>query len=151
MSTPNSPIVTSKDPTVEESPSELKLVPPQITPNPSNKQKVYLRNDTGNADRLRDAQGQNLIYCPEHGVMVWTGRHWKLDTFIFIERLAEQVVRKIFSEAVLWAMKRSDPQSASLRTRHFHAKELQTCAIRSNANFECDAYLILIAARTFSM
>ena len=58
--------------------------------------------DTGNAfDRLLDAHGRDLIYCPEYGFMVWRGTHWAQDDFIFIERLAEKVIRNIFAEVGL--------------------------------------------------
>jgi putative DNA primase/helicase len=55
-------------------------------------------NDAGNADRLVDAFGRDLIYCPEQGFMVWTGNQWAPDEFILVERLAEQTMRRAFAE-----------------------------------------------------
>jgi putative DNA primase/helicase len=61
---------------------------------------AYLWNDTGNADRLADAQGKDLIYCPERkAYYVHTGRHWEYDDFRYVEKLAEQTMRAAYAEA----------------------------------------------------
>jgi hypothetical protein len=37
----------------------------------------YLWNDTGNADRLTDLYGHELVYCTERkSYYVWTGQQW---------------------------------------------------------------------------
>jgi putative DNA primase/helicase len=61
---------------------------------------VYGLNDTGNADRLADAFGEDLIYCHERrAYYVWTGQRWQYDEFIQVERRAEQTIRGAFAEA----------------------------------------------------
>ena len=83
---------------VETSSSALKLVAVEDSGSKPEKRKRYLMNDAGNADRLVDTFGRALIYCPEHGFVVWTGTHWAQDDFILIERLAEQTMRRVFAE-----------------------------------------------------
>src|SRR5262249_23651235 len=48
-------------------------------------------------DRLADAHGADLIWCPETGIMVWKGTHWEPDPKR-VECLAEQVLLRIFPE-----------------------------------------------------
>jgi putative DNA primase/helicase len=88
---------TTPKPTIPEGDSlALQLV--TIQDSGSKTKKRYLMNDAGNADRLVNAFGRDLIYCPEHGFMVWTGNHWAPDDFILVERLAEQTMRRVFVE-----------------------------------------------------
>ena len=63
-------------------------------------QSNYLWNDTGNADRLSDLNGDNLAHCEErNGYMVWTGQQWKFDSFVVSERMAEVTMRRAYADA----------------------------------------------------
>jgi hypothetical protein len=47
----------------------------------------HLWNDTGNADRLADLYGHELIYCTErNSYYVWTGQQWRFDEFVEAEK-----------------------------------------------------------------
>ncbi|MGA7408883.1 MAG: phage/plasmid primase, P4 family, partial [Bryobacteraceae bacterium] len=60
----------------------------------------YLLNDTGNADRMADCFGPELIYCQERGnYYVWTGQRWRFDDFVEVEKRAEKTMLKAFAEA----------------------------------------------------
>jgi len=60
----------------------------------------YLWNDTGNADRLADLYGHELIYCTErNSYYVWTGRQWRFDEFVEAEKRAEKTMLEAFAEA----------------------------------------------------
>jgi putative DNA primase/helicase len=60
----------------------------------------YGWNDSGNADRLADAHGSDLIYCRErNSYYVWSGQRWEFDEFIEAEKRAEQTIRIAFAEA----------------------------------------------------
>jgi putative DNA primase/helicase len=60
----------------------------------------YHRNDTGNADRLADLYGHELIYCTErNSFYVWTGQRWQCDEFVEVERRAEKTMLEAFTEA----------------------------------------------------
>jgi hypothetical protein len=51
----------------------------------------YHWNDTGNADRLADSSGHELVYCTERkSCYVWTGRQWQFDEFVEVEKRAEK-------------------------------------------------------------
>lgn len=60
----------------------------------------YGSNDSGNADRLTDSYGHELIYCSDRKTYyVWTGERWELDEFVEAEKRAEQTIREAFGEA----------------------------------------------------
>lgn len=60
----------------------------------------YHWNDTGNADRLADRYGHELIYCTERkGYYVWTGQRWQFDEFAEVEKRAEKTMLEAFDEA----------------------------------------------------
>lgn len=60
----------------------------------------YLWNDTGNADRLAELYGHELIYCTErNSYYVWTGQQWRFDEFVEAERRAEKTMLEGFAEA----------------------------------------------------
>ena len=60
----------------------------------------YHWNDTGNADRLADLYGHELIYCTErNSYYVWTGRQWRFDEFVEAEKRAEKTMLEAFAEA----------------------------------------------------
>ena len=60
----------------------------------------YLWNDTGNADRLADLYGHELIYCAERrSYYVWTGQRWEFDEFMEVEKRAENTMLEAFDEA----------------------------------------------------
>jgi len=80
---------TTPKPTIPEGDSPaLKLV--TVQDSCAKTKKRYLMNDAGNADRLVDAFGRDLIYCPEQGFMVWTETHWAPDDFILVDLSACQ-------------------------------------------------------------
>jgi P4 family phage/plasmid primase-like protien len=60
----------------------------------------YYWNDTGNADRLADLYGQELIYCTErNSYYVWTGQQWRFDEFVEAEKRAETTMLEAYGEA----------------------------------------------------
>jgi hypothetical protein len=60
----------------------------------------YLWNDTGNADRLADRFGHELIYCTERkSYYSWTGQRWEFDEFVEVEKRAEATMLEAFAEA----------------------------------------------------
>jgi putative DNA primase/helicase len=60
----------------------------------------YHWNDTGNADRLSDLYGHELIYCTErNSYYVWTGQQWRFDEFVEAEKRAEKTMLEAFTEA----------------------------------------------------
>ena len=75
----------------------------------------YHWNDTGNADRLADLYGHELIYCSErNNYYVWTGQQWRFDEFVEAEKRAEiGPMRRITPHARLTAAlmleRQSDP------------------------------------------
>jgi P4 family phage/plasmid primase-like protien len=61
----------------------------------------YHWNDTGNADRLTDLFGHELIYCGErNSYYVWTGRQWRFDEFVEAEKRAEKTMLEAYAEAI---------------------------------------------------
>jgi P4 family phage/plasmid primase-like protien len=60
----------------------------------------YHWNDTGNADRLADLYGHELVYCTERtSYYVWTGQQWQFDEFVEAEKRAEKTMLEAFAEA----------------------------------------------------
>jgi len=60
----------------------------------------YHWNDTGNADRLADLYGHELLYCIERkSYYVWTGQRWQFDEFVEVEKRAEKTTLEAFGEA----------------------------------------------------
>jgi P4 family phage/plasmid primase-like protien len=60
----------------------------------------YHWNDTGNADRLADLYGHELVYCTERtSYYVWTGQRWQFDEFVGAEKRAEKTMLEAFAEA----------------------------------------------------
>jgi P4 family phage/plasmid primase-like protien len=60
----------------------------------------YHWSDTGNADRLADLYGHELVYCTERkSYYVWTGRQWQSDEFVEVEKRAERTMLEAFGEA----------------------------------------------------
>ena len=60
----------------------------------------YHWNDTGNADRLADLYGHELVYCTERtSYYVWTGQRWQFDEFVEAEKRAEKTMLEAFAEA----------------------------------------------------
>jgi putative DNA primase/helicase len=59
----------------------------------------YHWNDTGNADRLADLYGHELIYCAErNNYYVWTGQQWRFDELVEAEKRAEKTMLEAFAE-----------------------------------------------------
>jgi len=60
----------------------------------------YHWNDTGNADRLADLYGPELVYCTERkSYYVWNGQQWQFDEFVEVEKRAEKTILEAFGEA----------------------------------------------------
>jgi putative DNA primase/helicase len=60
----------------------------------------YHWNDTGNADRLSDLYGHELVYCTERkSYYVWTGQRWLFDEFVEAEKRAEKTILEAYAEA----------------------------------------------------
>jgi putative DNA primase/helicase len=60
----------------------------------------YHWNDTGNADRLANLYGHELVYCTERtSYYVWTGQQWQFDEFVEAEKRAEKTMLEAFAEA----------------------------------------------------
>ena len=56
-------------------------------------------HDTGNADRLVEAHGHELMYCePRDCFAVWTGKVWRLDKLLSVSKMAEQVILDAYGE-----------------------------------------------------
>jgi putative DNA primase/helicase len=63
---------------------------------------AYEWNDSGNADRLADVHGKDLIYCRERkAYYVWSGQLWEYDDGLEVEKRAEFTMRNAFGEAGL--------------------------------------------------
>ncbi|MEJ7605647.1 MAG: hypothetical protein WKF37_05140 [Bryobacteraceae bacterium] len=63
-------------------------------------QRDYHWNDTGNADRLGDLYGHELIYCTErNSYYAWTGQQWRFDEFVEAEKRAEKTMLEALGEA----------------------------------------------------
>jgi P4 family phage/plasmid primase-like protien len=59
----------------------------------------YHLNDTGNADRLADMFGHELVYCTERSnYYVWTGQRWRFDEFVEVEKRAEKTMLEALAE-----------------------------------------------------
>jgi P4 family phage/plasmid primase-like protien len=62
--------------------------------------RAYHWNDTGNADRLADLYGRELVYCTERkSYYVWTGQQWLFDEFVEVEKRAEKTILEAYGEA----------------------------------------------------
>jgi len=60
----------------------------------------YLWNDVGNADRLVDAHGADLMYCEQRASFyIWTGRRWEIDKGLLVAKMAELVLRGAYGTA----------------------------------------------------
>jgi len=60
----------------------------------------YHWSDTGNANRLADTYGDELLYCNElKTYYVWTGKVWKRDAFVETEKRAEKATLQAFGDA----------------------------------------------------
>jgi putative DNA primase/helicase len=61
----------------------------------------YERNDSGNAQRLIDAYGEDIRYChPWRKWLAWDGRRWDEDASYIVTRHAEDVVSRMLQEAL---------------------------------------------------
>ena len=91
----------------------------------------YLRADTGNAQRLVDQYGDDLIYCEATGIWyVWDGRRWAHESRSAVVRRATKAARKLFDDAD--KAKNEDERKAL----HAHA-------VRSNAHQRINAMVEL--------
>ena len=73
---------------------------PQLAEDDQAQHRDYHWNDTGNADRLSDLYGHELIYCTErNSYYVWTGQQWRFDEFVEAEKRAEKTMLEAFTEA----------------------------------------------------
>jgi len=59
-----------------------------------------LRTDMGNADRLIDRYGSEIVYCWKWNQwLIWDGKRWSADEAGKIREFAKRTVRSIFAEA----------------------------------------------------
>ena len=64
------------------------------------RRRTFNLTDMGNAERLVDRHGGDLLYCkPLGGWFFWDGRRWKPDDTGEVERRAKETVRSIYREA----------------------------------------------------
>lgn len=111
----------------------------------------YHWNDTGNADRLSDSYGNELIYCTErNSYYVWTGQQWRFDEFVEAEKRAEKTMLEAFSEtkhitdeekrkAFLKFVNSSLSRAALANMMHLAKKKVrQACA----SDFDQDPWLL---------
>lgn len=79
------------------------------TKEPGATAKAKALTDTGNAERLAEAHGQDLRFCHAWGKWLhWDGRRWKLDDSGRLLRLSKVIARRIRIEAKA----ASDPEVA---------------------------------------
>lgn len=85
----------------EPNPPEIKWDEGEfLDENPNPSPKSYLCNDSGNADRLVDAHGPDLMWCEERkSFAVWTGINWNLDKSIHALKLARGVLLAAYADA----------------------------------------------------
>lgn len=82
-------------------------------------------NDTGNADRLVEAHGADIMFCEQRDCFaVWAESHWKLDRSLIVSRMAEGVMLKAFEETASFSDK--DARAAFFK---FVNKSLQRAGI----------------------
>jgi len=55
--------------------------------------------DLGNAERLVDLHGENILYCPQVGWLIWNDKRWRRDELGEILARAKETVRLILQEA----------------------------------------------------
>ena len=78
--------------------------------------------DVGNAQRLVDAHGASIIYCPSAGGWrIYDGTKWKVDDVELMEWLAKETVARIFDEA--WRL----PEGATRTDLLKHAVRSEGC------------------------
>lgn len=71
--------------------------PPDKTPR---KPYRFMYNDTGNADRLVAAHGEDILWCEERrSFAIWTGSRWRLDKSIQPLQLARKALLAAHAEA----------------------------------------------------
>lgn len=56
--------------------------------------------DYGNAQRMVDAYGDELIFVEAFGWMIWSGHKWKADDKNVVMRMAGDTIQSIYAEAV---------------------------------------------------
>jgi putative DNA primase/helicase len=80
----------------------------------------FMRTDTGNAERLVAAHGNNVRYCAQwKSWFCWDGKRWKLDERGRINHLAKMTARAIYREAE----RCKDPNDAEAFAKWAHASE----------------------------
>jgi putative DNA primase/helicase len=78
-------------------------IPPAeaAVPRDGRAQEEYALTDLGNAERLVHHFGADLRYCHPWGKwLYWDGKRWRIDNSGRVYRLAKQVVRMIYQEAI---------------------------------------------------
>lgn len=82
------------DPVLEE--SEVKKLVHSVCQYPRGRSLT----DAGNAERLVDRHGENLLYCHKWGKwLIWDGAVWKIDASDRIKKYAIETARGIYEEA----------------------------------------------------
>lgn len=60
----------------------------------------YQKSDYGNAERLRDRHGKELMYCHAWKKwLCWDGKRWKVDQRGAVQQFAKATVRSMYAEA----------------------------------------------------
>jgi len=120
----------------------------------------HLWNDTGNADRLADMFGHELIYCTERkSYYVWTGQQWQVDEFVEVEKRAEDTMREAFADAK--HITDSEKRAAFLRfvnrslsrtalTNMIHLAKKKVRQVSAN-DFDRDPWLLNVANGTVDL
>ena len=122
--------------------------------------RIHHRTDSGNAERLIDAFGDQLRYCQEHdGWHIYDGTQWLSDKTLEIEHLAGEALRRIYFEAAQapddkreklakWAI------ASEAAAKRRATVELARCdprvAVRA-AVFDCDPWLLNCANGTLDL
>lgn len=76
--------------------------------------RTYKYTDYGNAERLVDAHGRDLLYVPGRGWYTWDGRRFRRDEDGATERLMKRTVRAMYDEAA----QMSEPDERERLVKH---------------------------------
>jgi putative DNA primase/helicase len=146
--------------------------PPPTTADASGRAFYRPHTDLGNAERLLDLEGENLIYVPGPGWHQHDGNRWKRDEDGAIHRAAKRAVRRTrdLADAVLDAVERgedvkqADVDSAEALKAHARTSEKRSAlqsaidlarsdlrVVRSLDQLDADAFLLNCANGTVDL
>jgi putative DNA primase/helicase len=73
-------------------------------------------SDVGNAERLMATYGDNIRYNPiRKKWIIWTGKHWEVDTTGKIEALARNCLRKLQSQGMVLPKEQGDTDNTKFK------------------------------------